>query len=121
MAIQGIGVDTIEINRIKKTIEANEKFLEKVFTDNEIKYCKAKKNSFESYAARFAAKEAFSKALGTGVGKSFSWLDIEILNDKLGKPAIRMVNKILIDSKSKIHLSLTHTKDYSTAFVIIEI
>jgi holo-[acyl-carrier protein] synthase len=120
MAVSGIGIDTVEISRIKEAIESNRRFVEKMFSKTEIEYCEKKINLYESYAARFAAKEAFSKALGTGFGKEFSWKDIEIINNHLGKPEIKIINSKLTVNEGKVFLSITHTKETATAFVIIE-
>lgn len=124
--IVGIGIDIIEVARIEKQVEAeSNSFIKKIFTNNEIEYCETKiKNKAQNYAARFAAKEAFFKALGTGWRDGLSWKDIEIENDELGKPAI-FVNgksKKLIEEKSisKIHVSLSHIKAIAVAVVILE-
>ncbi len=85
--IIGLGTDIIEISRIKKAIERTPTFLEKVFTKKEIEYVSKKKNPYPNYAGKFAAKEAISKAFGTGV-RNFSLLDLEIINNDLGKPIV---------------------------------
>lgn len=108
-----IGVDIIEVERIKKAIEKHNGFKERVFTKKEIEYCENKKNKYESYAARFSAKEAFVKALGTGFTDEISFLNIEILNDINGKPNIVYKGK-------KYELSMSHEKKYSIAMVVIE-
>lgn len=123
MSIRAIGHDIIEIKRVKKSIEnSGDRFLNRIFTKNEIAYCQAKSNSYESYAARFAAKEAFSKALGTGIGEAFSWKDIEILNEESGKPTILCSNQLLkqFPDIQEIHLSLSHSRELASAFVILE-
>ena len=84
--IFGVGIDNIEVKRIKKQIDDSTKFKEKIFTVKEIEYCESKKNYAESFAARFAAKEAFLKAIGTGWSNGLQFTDIEILNDENGKP-----------------------------------
>ncbi|MGI6777156.1 MAG: holo-ACP synthase [Acetivibrionales bacterium] len=121
------GVDIIEIDRIKKSVgEGNNAFRDRVFTDREIEYCELKKNvKYESYAARFAAKEAVSKAFGTGIGQGVSLKDIEILNDEFGKPYVVLHNKCReifekINGES-ISLSLSHCKDYAVAYAVIEV
>ena len=89
-------------------------------TDNEINYCKSfKANSELHFAGRFAAKEAYSKAIGTGISKNFGWKDIEILNDSLGKPYINHVNESQF-SKYRFEISISHTKDYGSAVVVCE-
>ncbi len=124
--IFGIGIDIIEVARIEKQIEAeSNSFVKKIFTENEIRYCETKiKNKAQNYAARFAAKEAFFKALGTGWRDGLSWKDIEIENDELGKPNILLSGKskknIQENSISKIHVSLSHIKEIAVAVVILE-
>ncbi len=120
--IQGLGIDIIEIARIRKGIEAwGGAFLEKVYTDVEIRYCKTKNNPYEHFAARFAAKEAVSKALATGWRRGFRWKDVEIVNNPSGEPRVilyRQVAELL--SNCKIFLSLSHSETYVVACVVIE-
>ena len=123
--IIGIGVDHIEISRIKKTIlRQKEKFLNKVFTEEEIEYCESRKNKYQHYAARFAAKEAVYKALNQTGTEGIGWKDIEVVNKTSGKPEIFLHNKTLRLSKklkvSKIDLSISHSKDLVVCMVIIE-
>lgn len=123
--IFGIGTDIIEVLRIEKAILRSPRFCEKIFTGKEQGYCNSRNNAkFESYAARYAAKEAFFKALGTGYRNGFAFNDIEILNDSLGKPEVQVYGKILDFVKQnridKIHLSLTHVKELASAFVVLE-
>jgi len=119
--IKGIGIDIIDIKRIKSIMEKfGEKFYEKILTEKEIAYCKSYKAKPEPhFAGRFASKEAYSKALGTGISKEFKWKDIEILNDERGKPYIhhKVENEY---SKYKFHVSISHTDEYATAVVIWE-
>ena len=121
--IIGIGTDIVEVPRISKSIE-NEAFKIKVFSKNEIMYCETKANKAESYAVRFAAKEAFLKALGTGLRGDIALNEIEIVNDDLGKPSINLIGKsaqIIVDKKIKTtHLSLSHTKEMAVAMVVLE-
>ena len=112
--IFGIGTDITEISRIKRLSE-DTKFLEKHFTESEIQYIGKKYNSA---AAIFAAKEAYSKALGTGI-RGFSLRDIEILHDQLGKPYIKAYNNAYIDN-CEVFLSLSHCDEYAVAYVVIE-
>lgn len=122
--ILGIGTDIIEVDRIKKHIEAGFGFKEKVFTLNEIAYCEAKTNKAQNYAARFSAKEAFLKAVGTGLRHGLAFTDIEVVNDALGKPEMRLHGKALEHIKKlgvkNIQISLTHLRDWVNAIVIIE-
>lgn len=106
-----IGIDIVEVSRIKNALE-KPKFKENIFTEKEIQYCESKKNKFESYAGRFASKEALAKALGTGFN-NLSFLDIEILNDELGKPYIKYKDY-------EINLSISHEKNYAVAVVLIK-
>lgn len=117
--IIGLGTDIVEISRIKKAIERTSTFLEKVYTKKEIEYISKKKNPYPSYAGRFAAKEAISKAFGTGVRK-FGLLDIEILNDDLGKPLVYLSDELVKKYKGKLNLSISHSKEYATATAILE-
>ena len=125
MKIFGIGTDIVNIQRMKQTLKKNNKFRERIFSKNEIKYCEKKKNPTSYYAKRFAAKEAFSKAIGTGIRKGINFIDIEILNDNLGKPYIKLhknaLNRIKMISKKKykIEVSLSDEKNYAIANVII--
>jgi len=122
--IFGIGIDNIEVVRIKKQINDSIKFKDKIFTAKEIKYCESKKNYAESYAVRFAAKEAFLKAIGTGWSNGIQFKDIEILNDKKGKPVVYLHGKakqIKLDKElGNIQVSLSHLKEIATAIIIVE-
>lgn len=123
--ILGIGIDIIETARINRLIGTQgESFSLRVFTETEIAYCENKKNRAQNYAARFAAKEAFLKALGTGKQLGISWREIEVYNDDLGKPGIRLSGRTLEIAQEKgviaIHLTLTHLKEIAIAVVILE-
>ncbi len=126
MKIYGIGTDIVEVNRIKKSIK-KKLFIQKIFSKEEILKCKKIKNPSNCFAKRFAAKEAFSKALGTGISKGINFNDIIVLNEKNGKPFIKLLNKTKkivekkIRKKFKISLSLTDEKKYAVAFVTISI
>ena len=126
MKIFGIGIDIIKISRIKVSLK-KKTFLSKIFNKKEISKCRKVKNYSNCFAKRFAAKEAFSKALGTGISKGISFNEIIILNKKNGKPFITLINKTkkLVDSKLKkkykIFLSVTDEKNYAVAFVTITI
>jgi len=124
--ILGIGVDVIQNKRIKRLIN-DKSFLKRTFGKNEIKYSKRKINKINYFAKRFAAKEAFAKSLGTGFRNSLNFKDIEILNDKIGKPYYLRSKKIhnIINNKYKIKkfnlfLSISDEKDYSVAFTILQ-
>lgn len=120
--IQGIGVDLIEIERIRSSIDQfGETFLRKIFTDVEIAYCQSRKNPVQHFAARFAAKEAVSKALATGWSGEFEWKNIEVSNELSGKPAILLHGSTAQAlEKSIVHISLSHSDISVVAFAIIE-
>ena len=121
------GIDIIDIRRIKKTIDKyGNKFKKRCFSLNEINRSESKTNSVESYAKRYAAKEACAKALGTGLARGVFWKDIEVYNDKFGKPKIRLHNKALNffkkitkHSNASIEVSLSDEVNYAIANVII--
>lgn len=122
--IYGIGIDIIEVSRIQAVMEKDIGFREKIFTPGEIEYCETKKHKHENYAARFSAKEAFMKAIGTGWRFGIRFADIDIHHDEYGKPLISLSGKaeeLAVREKiSKIHVSLSHLKEMATAIVIVE-
>ncbi|MFA4967475.1 MAG: holo-ACP synthase [Candidatus Margulisiibacteriota bacterium] len=115
--ISGIGIDIIEIDRIKSAVRSHgKKFLVKILTDRELKYCTSRKAyKFPEMAARFAAKEAYSKAIGTGMA-GIKFNGIEVVNNKNGKPQIAISGKI----QKKVHVSLSHSLKYAVASVMVE-
>ena len=127
MKIFGLGTDIVNIKRIEKSLNRHgDNFKNKIFSKNEIEYCDKKRNSSGYYAKRFAAKEAFTKALGIGISHGISLKNIEISNDIKGKPTISLkgqINKYLKKKlgrkKYVIHLSLTDDKPWAQATVII--
>ena len=123
--IFGIGTDIIEVERVQKVMERDTGFREKVFAPQEIEYCESKHQKYQHYAGRFSAKEAFLKAIGTGWRYGIRFIDIEVVNDELGKPEINLSGKAKEwakkESVSNIHVSLSHVKMMATATVIIEI
>ena len=126
MKILGIGVDMVKNQRINILIK-NKNFINRTFTKNEILFSKKNKNKTNFFAKRFAAKESLSKSLGTGIRNNLNFKDIEILNDKLGKPYYNKTTKInnLIFRKFKtkkynLLLSISDEKDYSIAFTILQ-
>ena len=126
MKILGIGVDIIKNQRIIKLIK-NKKFIDRIYNKEEIIFSKKEKNRNNFYAKRFAAKESFSKALGTGIRGKLNFKDIIILNDKFGKPFYKKTKKMdfLINKKFKIKkynlfLSISDERDYSIAFTILQ-
>ncbi len=123
--IFGIGTDLIEIERVAEKMGKKTGFKELVFSPDEIIYCESKANKYEHYAARFAAKESFFKAIGTGWRNGTAFNEIEIYNDALGKPEIRFLgntqNTITAFKLGKIFVSMSHSKTMASAMVIIEI
>ena len=120
--IIGVGIDIIEIDRIERAVSRTDGFLEKAFTEKEIEYFRTKKLSANTIAGNFAAKEAVSKALGSGF-RQFGLKDIEILRDNLGKPIVNLSIKIyeIIGKRNfKIHVSISHSKDNAIAYSIME-
>lgn len=123
--IIGTGVDIAEVARIRESIERfGDRFLHRVFTEGEINYCQRRANRFESYAARFAAKEAGMKALGTGWSHGVRWRDIEVVRPKGQRPTIQFHGEAAaiaarIGTKN-IALSITHTSEQALAHVILE-
>ncbi len=122
--IEGVGIDNVEVERMTKLLSRNNHFRDKVFTLLEIEYCTKQANSAQSFAARFAAKEAFSKALGTGFIGDLEFSQIEVCTDTLGKPFISLSGeaKSIIEKTGiiKMHLSLTHSGTIASAIVILE-
>lgn len=117
-----VGVDIVDVRRIRKSYEKyGEKFLRRVLTENEIKYCTKKKDMMPSVAARFAAKEAVSKAIGSGVSGGFSWKSVEVVNDEHGRPSLRVLDKALGISDNDLRISLSHSGDYAVAFVLLDL
>jgi holo-[acyl-carrier protein] synthase len=121
----GLGSDVIEIARIRESIERfGDRFLRRVFTEDEIAYCQRKKNAAESFAARFAAKEAGAKALGTGISHGIAWPEIEVRREASGRPTLHwsgraseMAGALGVRRSS---LSLTHSRDLAMAVVVLE-
>jgi len=123
--IVGSGVDLAEVDRIRKSIERfGARFVDRIFTPGEIAYVEKKANRFERYAARFAAKEAGMKAIGTGWKRGVTWHDFEVANLPSGKPTLKLTGvaaEVAAQMRVKnIALSLTHTAQYGMAHVILE-
>tara|TARA_B100001057_G_scaffold450273_1_gene492163 strand:+ start:1231 stop:1614 length:384 start_codon:yes stop_codon:yes gene_type:complete len=121
----GIGTDIVKISRIKNLLK-KKLFLKRIFDKEEVYKCEKNTNYINCFAKRFAAKEAFSKALGTGITNGINFNEITILNEKNGKPFIKLINrtKKIVEKKLKkknykIYLSLADEKDYAVAFVTI--
>ena len=119
----GTGIDMIEVERVAEKIMKNNGFRELVFSETEIVYCERMTHKYQHYAARFAAKEAFLKAIGTGWTSGLQLNKIEVVHDSLGKPAIRLdpeMLKALPFHFDRVHLSMSHLQNIATAIVIIE-
>ncbi len=126
--ILGIGIDLVSIERIEQLENKfKEKFLEKIFTENEVISSKKKSNQKIFLAKRFAVKEAFSKAIGLGIGRGINFLDVETFNDEFGKPQIKILNnkeeflkRHFCCESFSIHLSISDEKTFASAMVVIE-
>jgi len=123
--IVGTGIDIAEVPRIAESIQRfGDRFITRIFTEGEIRYCDSKANRIERYAARFAAKEAAMKALGTGWNRGVTWRDVEVSRQPGSRPTIVFHGKAAefaekLNTKH-VSLSLTHTKDFAMAQVILE-
>ena len=123
--ILSIGIDIIEVYRIRETMARTPRFATRVFTENERAYCEGKGvASAQSYAGRFAAKEAFLKALQTGWRGKITWLDMEIISDANGVPSLNITNEAATLTEqigaTNVHLSISHTNEHAIAQVILE-
>lgn len=126
--VVGVGVDLIEVARIRRILEdpkIGRRFRDRVFTENEIRYCEAKgRAKYKSYAGRFAAKEAVMKSFGRGWGSEVSWSDIEILPAGAGKPVVFLYNKTAALASRlgvrRLAISITHTEEYAMAYGVAE-
>jgi len=120
--VKGIGVDILEIERFHRSVEQfGNQLLNRVFTPAEIEYCGTKFNAYQHFAARFAAKEAFSKALSTGLRGTFGWKDVEVVNDALGRPRFRLHGPLHGQfSASSLLLSLSHSESHVVAMVVLQ-
>ena len=124
MTILGVGMDIVETKRIADSIERfGDRFLHRVFLDGEIAYAKSMKFPQLHLAARFAAKEAISKAFGTGIGHEMGWRDLEIVREPGGAPRVVLHGKAEAHAKARgvqaVHVSLSHTADYGAASVVV--
>ena len=122
--IYGIGIDMIEVERIKHSITKDAGFKTMIFSEGEIDYCESKTNKYEHYAARFAAKEAFFKALGTGWREGTHFNEVEIIHNEQGKPVLVLTGAtqqtLAAPGKLTISVSLSHLKTIASAIVVIE-
>ena len=120
--VVGLGIDIIEIARVKKSIdEYGSLFLNKVFTEDEINYCNNKFNRYQHFAARFAAKEAVYKAMASGWKEGLRWKDIEIENEPTGMPKVKPSGKLknFLSSNKELKISISHSDNYVTCVAII--
>lgn len=123
--IVGIGTDLAEVDRIERSVKRfGQRFLHRIYTTGEQQYCFAKANVYERLAARFAAKEAGMKAIGTGWNHGVRWLDFEVSNERSGRPVLKLQGKALEFAQrlgtQRVTISLTHTANLSFAVVILE-
>jgi holo-[acyl-carrier protein] synthase len=123
--VLGLGTDLIETGRVQQSIERfGDRFLERIFSPGEIAYCKRKKNAAESFAARFAAKEAGAKALGTGISRGVTWKEFEVKREASGKPSLHLSGRAAelagAMGVKRIQLSLTHSRELAIAVVVVE-
>jgi holo-[acyl-carrier protein] synthase len=124
--VLGLGTDLIETGRVQESIDRfGERFLERIFTTGEIAYClRKKKNAAESFAARFAAKEAGAKALGTGISRGVSWKEFEVRRSVSGQPSLHLSGRAAELAEAlgvrRVQLSLTHSRELAIAVVVIE-
>ena len=126
MNIIGVGTDIVNISRLKLIIKKNSSFKKRIFSKKEISYCEKKKLKIACFAKRFAAKEAFSKALGSGITKGIKFNEIEVINDKMGKPnmniygsSLKIISKLLKKKNFNIYLTLSADNPFATATVIL--
>jgi holo-[acyl-carrier protein] synthase len=118
--LKGVGIDIIDIKRVKRIMEQfGDRFFEKILTEKEIAYCKSFSKPDLHFAGRFAAKESYSKSIGTGISKDFAWRDIEVLNDERGKPYIHHTKENEY-SQLIFNVSISHTDEYACAVVTCE-
>lgn len=119
--IVGIGTDIIEVDRIRKSVEGNRRFLEKIFTQSEIAFFESRNMLMTSIAGTFAAKEAVSKVFATGI-RGFKWTDIEIVRDELGKPRVQLFNEAKAIATrlniTEVMVSISHCDTYAVAYCV---
>jgi holo-[acyl-carrier protein] synthase len=123
--IHGIGTDLVEVSRIERILKKwGDRFLQRVYANDEIEYCSNKAFPAIHFAARFAAKESFLKSLGMGLGMGVNLREIEVSNDELGSPVLKVNKKIgnILDNLgvNAVHVSMTHTREHAHAIVVLE-
>ncbi|MBS4035689.1 MAG: holo-ACP synthase [Ignavibacterium sp.] len=120
--ILGIGIDIIEIDRVKESIDRfGDHFLNKIYTPNELEYCLSKHNKYQHFAARFAAKEAIYKALSSEWGSDISWQDIDIMNEPNGLPVVKFSGNLeeFVNKDKSIKISMSHSDNYVACVAIV--
>lgn len=120
--ILGIGIDIIEIDRVKESIDRfGDHFLNKIYTPNELEYCLSKHNKYQHFAARFAAKEAIYKALSSEWGREISWQDIDIMNEPNGLPIVKFSGNLaeFVNDNKDIKISMSHSDNYVACVAIV--
>ena len=122
MSIFGIGIDLVEVARVRTAVgRFGERFLNRVFTEREVAFCEELADRFPSYAGRFAAKEAFAKALGTGLRGAIGWREIEVNDNERSRPTITVSGRARARLGDRlVHVSITHLDSYASAVVVIE-
>lgn len=123
--VLGVGIDLVEVSRLEEAVQRHgERFLNRIFTEEEQRYCNSKAHAAQFYAARFAAKEAVAKAFGTGIGAELGWLDIEVRHNAAGGPEVRLQGKGTDLARARgvreVLISLTHTPSTAAASVILQ-
>jgi holo-[acyl-carrier protein] synthase len=122
--ILGLGVDIVEVDRIRVALLKGASLMKRIFTQAEIAYCTNQRNQYQHLAGRFAAKEAGLKALGTGWGQGVRWKEVEVINEESGKPVIRFDGRALeiLQEKtvSEILVTISHSEEYAVAVVVLE-
>lgn len=123
--IISIGVDIVEVYRIRETVERTPRFVDRVFTRAEREYCQSRgEGAYQSFAGRYAAKEALMKALRTGWRSDIAWQDIEVTNDEAGAPSVTVSgetrHRLEALGAARIHISISHTKEHAVAQIVLE-
>lgn len=123
--ILGIGVDIVEVERLRRAVERyGDRFIRRIFTEEEVRYCRRCARPEQRFATRFAAKEAALKALGVGWAQGLQFIEVEVTNNELGAPSVALSGKALALSRElgvqRIHVSLTHHRDFAIAQVVLE-
>ncbi|NLI98587.1 holo-ACP synthase [bacterium] len=120
--IFGVGIDIIEVERIRKAHQRlGERFHKGVYTDRELEFCLRHEDPSERLAARWAAKEAVLKALGTGYSRGVKWTEVEIIDNELSRPTVKVYGKVAeFMGRMKAHISISHLREYATAVAVIE-